>query len=53
MKDGLMAEGHQVNVISDVPKERIREQRLAFLAVAPEHRETRIKLVELSNFKRI
>jgi len=45
MKDGLMAEGHQVNVISDVPKERIREQRLAFLAVAPEHRETRIKLV--------
>ena len=46
MKDGLMAEGHQVNVISDAPpKERLREQRLAFLAVAPEQQETRIKLV--------
>ena len=46
MKDGLIAEGHQINVISDAPpKERLREQRLAFLAVAPEQRETRIKLV--------
>ncbi len=46
MKSELIAEGHQVNVISDAPpKERIKELRQAFLALAPEHRENRKKLV--------
>jgi hypothetical protein len=47
MKDGLIAEGHQVNVITDTPpKERIKELRQAFLAVATEDWETRKKLVQ-------
>ncbi|MBD1924409.1 DUF3854 domain-containing protein [Microcoleus sp. FACHB-831] len=46
MLEGLKAEGHQVNAVSDAPpSDRLTICRQAFLATAPEQREIRIKLV--------
>ncbi|MBD1837426.1 DUF3854 domain-containing protein [Coleofasciculus sp. FACHB-64] len=46
MLEGLIAEGHQVNVMSDAPPhERLRELRMALLAAAPRDWETSKKLV--------
>lgn len=41
MLEGLIAEGHQVNIISDVhPSDRLRELRQALLAAVPNNWET-------------
>ncbi|MBD1936147.1 plasmid replication protein, CyRepA1 family [Microcoleus sp. FACHB-68] len=46
LREGLIAEGHQVNVVNNAPPEtRLRELRQEFLTVNPEHWETRKKLI--------
>ena len=46
MLEGLVAEGHQVNAIAnELPKERIRQLRRAFLATDPQNWEVRKKLI--------
>lgn len=47
MLEGLMAEGHQVNIVSDTnAKARLKELRQGLLAVAPNHWETCKKLIQ-------
>ncbi|HAX77887.1 MAG TPA: DNA primase [Cyanobacteria bacterium UBA11372] len=45
MLEGLIAEGHQVNAIASVPKQRLGELRHALLAAVTQNRELAKKLV--------
>ena len=47
MLEGLIAEGHQINIISDASaKDRLRELRQGLLAVVPNHWEACKKIVQ-------